>query len=537
MKSSFLVWAAFIAAPLTMQAASADGVAAQDTDAKIKNLETQIQELSKQIDDLKQSAARKAAEDRMQREETEAKAAPAPKDAVKVSLKNGRPAIASADGNFTAEIRALMQFDAAYYQQNAAAKGLPASYGPDLSSGGNFRRAQIGLRGTLFGDWSYNFTYDFGGSAVETGGHIYTAYLQYDGLAPFALRIGAYAPPAGIEDGTSASDLMFLERNSPANLARSITGSPGRDAVSAIYAGKRLFAAVSLTGGKVQDSAVYDEQQAVLGRVSGLLYDDKDFSLLVGANGTYVFKLPDAAANDAGGRHSVKLSDYPELAVDSTASKLVNTGSLAADHYAMWGLEAAGRFRNVYAQGGYFAYYVDRTQTAYTAFTGPGASDTVVVHPGDDRFSGWYLQASWTLTGEPRTYNAANGAFAMPKPARPFSLKNGGWGAWELAARYSRLDLNDRAEDTASVITGWTGAGSKTYTYYNTVRGGKQKAATIGLNWYPNRAVRFLLDYQWIDIDRLQTPGTVTTTGISGLPAVLADQKVQMLSLRTQIAM
>ena len=49
------------------------------------------------------------------------------------------------------------------------------------------------------------------------------------------------------------------------------------------------------------------------------------------------------------------------------------------------------------------------------------------------------------ITGEQRLYNASTAAFDGPAVAHPFSLSDGGWGAWELAARYSDADLNFNA--------------------------------------------------------------------------------------------
>jgi phosphate-selective porin OprO/OprP len=534
MKPSVLMLATMLAAPFAVPPALA-GDPPADKDAKIKALEEQIQTLSDQVHDLKRSTSDQYADTQNQQA-----------SAVKVTIVGGRPSISSADGDFTAVIRALVQFDSGYYAQSAAAKALPSAYGPDLSSGSNFRRANLGIQGKLFGDWSYNFTYDFAGSGTEAAGHIQSVYLQYDGLAPWAFRAGAFPPPASLEDGTSSSDTLFLERNAPANLQRSIAGGDGRDAVTIQYAGSELFAALSFTGGKVQDSAVFDEQQALLGRVSDLIWSDADFKLLLGANGAYVFKLPDTVANGgsvlettagATALHSLTLSDYPELTVDSTASKLVTTGALAANHYAQWGLEAAGSYQNIYAQAGYFAYYVDRAAVSYKTYTSASTTATTQVRPDDNSFSGWYVQASWILTGETRGYKAENGAFSAPKPAKPFSLKDGGWGAWEIAARFSDLNLNDNTGDDASVITGWTATSTKTYTFYNTVRGGKQKIVSLGLNWYPNSSVRVLLDYQWIDINRLQTPGTVATTATPALPASAASQKINAFALRVQFAL
>jgi phosphate-selective porin OprO/OprP len=503
-------------------------------DAKIQALEEQVQDLSAQIQDLKRSSSDEYADIQNQQSQ-----------AVKVTINNGRPTITSADGDFSAAIRALVQFDTAYYMQGGSAKTLPAPFGPDLSSGSNFRRVYLGLQGKLFGDWSYNLNFDFGGSGgTETPGHVQSVYLQYDGFAPWAFRVGAYPPPANIEDGTSSGDTIFLERNSPSNLQRGLAGGDGRDAVSILYTGDRLFGAASLTGGKVQDSAVFDEQQAALGRISYLLWSSPEAHFLIGANGTYIFKLPDAVPNGspnlgntpgAAALNSVTLSDPPELTVDSGGIKLANTGALSADHLTQWGLETAGNLSSFYAQAGYYSFQVNRTPVAFKTFTSATSSTTSIVHPNNNTFSAWYVQATWFLTGESRTYNPATGAFAPPKPADPFHLTKGGWGAWELAARYSDLNLNSHALDTASAITNWTTAGAQTYTFYNTARGGDQKIITAGLNWYPNNAVRFALDYQWIDVSRLQTPGTVTVTGTTPvLPALNGGQKLQTIAFRAQ---
>ncbi len=508
--------------------------AASDTEARIQALESEIQDLSNKMLELKRSTENQNADAQKQQA-----------SAVKVTITNGRPTISSADGNFTASLRGTLQADWGYYSQSAAAKGLPAAYGPDLSSGTNLRRAELGIQGKVFGEWSYFFLYEFGNPSTEAPGHILYSYLQYDGLAPWAFRVGVYAPPANLDDSTAAADLMFLERNAPSNMQRGIAGSEGRDAISILYMGERVFGALSYTGGKVQDGPVFDEQQALLGRVAYMAYADAEAHLLIGANGTYVFKLPDGVASGSatlattpGGTalNCITLSDLPEISVDSNAVKLVNTGSLPAKHVLQWGVETAGNYRNFYGQAGYYGFQVDRTPVAYAAYSGASTSATTVVHPGDNRFSAWYVQASWIMTGESKGYNPASGAFTSPKPAQPFSLSNGGWGAWELAARYSDLNLNDHVNDASNVITNWTGVSTRTYTYYNTVRGGDQRIVTVGLNWYPNNNVRFAFDYQLIDVSRLQTPSAVTTAVTPALPEVNGGQNLQTMAARMQIA-
>jgi phosphate-selective porin OprO/OprP len=418
------------------------------------------------------------------------------------SFANGRPMVQSPDGRFTFSVRGLGQLDMGYYDQDESANRLAAANGPSLGSGANFRRAQLGIAGKLFGDWSYLFNYEFGGSSgTEQQGRVQSLYLQYDGLKPLAFRVGAYPPPAGIEDGTGAADTIFIERNSPAEIARSLAGGDGRDAVTALYAGDALFAALSYTGGKTTDSAVFGEQTALLGRVSDLVYSDNDASLLVGAMGAYVFN-PAFNASGPASTHTVTLSTWPELTVDSTGARLVSTGAINAEHASAWGVEAAGQWRGLYAQGGYFGYEIERAGSTLS----------------DPDFDGWYLQTAWVLTGETRKYNKANGAYSAPKPSIPFSLAGGGMGAWEVALRYSDLDLNYNEGGVGSAAPA------------DGVRGGEQKILTAGINWYPNSLVRFLLNWEHVDIDRIGTTAIPVTANAD------VGQTIDIFALRTQVA-
>jgi phosphate-selective porin OprO/OprP len=79
---------------------------------------------------------------------------------------------------------------------------------------------------------------------------------------------------------------------------------------------------------------------------------------------------------------------------------------------------------------------------------------------------------SWFMTGESRNYKADKGIFDILVPQKPFSLTTGGLGAWELAVRYSEIDLNDDG-----------------------VSGGRERDVTAGLNWYPNPYIRFMANY------------------------------------------
>ena len=71
------------------------------------------------------------------------------------------------------------------------------------------------------------------------------------------------------------------------------------------------------------------------------------------------------------------------------------------------------------------------------------------------------------------------------KPRRPFSIENDTWGALEIKAHYSELDLD---EDT---FTG--GANSFADP---TIAAEEATAWAVGFNWYLNQNVKLVLDYE-----------------------------------------
>ncbi len=124
------------------------------------------------------------------------------------------------------------------------------------------------------------------------------------------------------------------------------------------------------------------------------------------------------------------------------------------------------------------------------------------------KFQGGYAEAAYVLTGETRPYNAGSASYGGIAPADPFSLSGGGWGAWEIAGRYSTIDLNDRLAAA------------------NGVAGGRQTVYTLALNWYINRNVRLMFDYLHGNIARQVSP---TNFGDAG-------SKFNAIAMRTQVA-
>ncbi len=101
---------------------------------------------------------------------------------------------------------------------------------------------------------------------------------------------------------------------------------------------------------------------------------------------------------------------------------------------------------------------------------------------GDPGFVGYHVTASWALTGEMRAYNRRAGVFGPLPISR--SVYSGGRGAWELAARWSELDMNDGLVD-----------------------GGRSQIASLGVNWWLTPFFQFSINYRHIELDRLGTTG------------------------------
>jgi len=121
----------------------------------------------------------------------------------------------------------------------------------------------------------------------------------------------------------------------------------------------------------------------------------------------------------------------------------------------------------------------------------------------------------WTLTGESRKYIPETGSYSAIIPDRPFSLAEGGWGAWELGARLSYIDLN------GNFTAGLPLAGQP-----SAVAGGKQTSFTLGLNWYVNSNMRFMLNYVHADIDKKSLTAPSNPVGAA----------VDAIALRSQVA-
>jgi phosphate-selective porin OprO/OprP len=138
----------------------------------------------------------------------------------------------------------------------------------------------------------------------------------------------------------------------------------------------------------------------------------------------------------------------PEFAL--TRGSLTDTGALAGvEAYTNVNLEVAYMNGPVLLR----AQQVTRSNDAPTLL--------------DPEFKGVAVEGAWVLTGERQRYSVGGGTFGEIRPDR-----DNAFGAWEIAARYSTLDLLDGA-----------------------VLGGEQSNMTVGVNWYATRNIRVSVNY------------------------------------------
>jgi phosphate-selective porin OprO/OprP len=448
----------------------------------------------------------------------------AAQDASRVTLAKARPTITSADGRSSISLRSVIQLDAAHYDEGGdggatdyrrgsvgATANRESAAARDFSDGAYFRRARFGFEGTLARDFTYRVIAELGGSGTEGPTRINDFWLGYSGFGPFTLQVGAFSPAANMDDGTSVESSLFIERASPAELSRTLGGADGRIGIGVRGSGSRWMSALTLTTRTVNDAEVFDSQLAAVGRFGGLIATSADYNLHAGLSGTWVFQPPgQGPAAAATQRHLLRFRDRPEIRVDST--RLIDTGSIDADSAYVYGLEAGATWKNWYLQGETFRYGIERT-----------AATAVLPDP---TFEGFYVQGSWILTGETRRYDAASGAFQSPRPFIPFTSA-GGPGAWELALRYSHLDLDFHSGLAGTAATA------------DAIRGGVQDIWTFGVNWYVNPNVKLMLNWLHVDVDRLNPagPGNLTPFGAApGTPPIGVEigQDLDIYGLRTQ---
>lgn len=375
------------------------------------------------------------------KQQVEKAVAEATKDIPEVNTK-GKLEIKSKDGDFKWRLKGRIHVNAGVYGDDTADSGQST----DFQNGAEMRRARLALEATLWRYWGLKLQYDFAAGAGTAG--LRDAYITYynDAAWPVLVTVGQFKEYLGLESLGSSNDITFIERALP---SRAFSPPDARRlGIGLRTHGHDLWTLGMGFYGKNADSedlggAPVDQDNPFVfaGRVTlSPIHTESQF-VHFGFGGSYL--APD---------NTTRIRERPELRPGT--QRLVDTGLLAnVDNVTRLVAEAAGGYGPFSLQGEYTYADVDRKN----GFSNPN-------------FDGWYIQGSWILTGESREYEFEDGIFKNPKPAS--IVGQGGIGAWEIAARYSQIDLNSKD-----------------------INGGREENFTIGLNWYPAPNFKFMANY------------------------------------------
>lgn len=355
-----------------------------------------------------------------------------------ISAGKGGFLLTSPDGNFVFRVRGYLQTDGRFFFDQSS----PAFDTFVL------RRVRPIFEGTVYKYFDFRIMPDFGGGTTV----LQEAYLDAKFHPKFKIRFGKAKTPFGLERLQSGTDIIFIERSQATNLV------PNRDL--------GIYAFGDLGGDRVSYAAgIFN---GVLDLGSGDIDsggDSKDFAgrIFVRPVASLGVGIATTIGNQDGTLTSPGLPSYR------------TQGQLTWFRYGVGltsdvtTLAAGRRFRlspqATYYKGpfGLLAEYVTSSQEVING-----------VHSADIRNEAWNLTAHYVLTGEPAGYRGV-------APENSFDPTAGKLGAWEIAFRYSQLDID---KDAFPFFADPATSASQAKNF-----GG-------GLNWYLNKNAKFMFNYE-----------------------------------------
>jgi len=394
------------------------------------------------------------------------------------------PRYRTEDGNFNIGVGTLLQLDAGTYSQNA--QGGPATtqaLQPDLEPGIKARRGILLVSALLYQDFIFFGAHDFFDTGDVAQDGLRSALVAYRGLDPLWFLVGQQTISPPLDASTFSSRRMFMEEAMSSGAFGFAPGTPSLG-VSSLYRTKHNYVRLGLHSVPAKEIGGDSEGYGLHGRATWAPIAERTEALHFGVAGYW--RKPTVTRGEAGGRE--RFNARSELRIDDTS--FVDTGSIKrVDSYYYGALELLGVY-------GSFAFQAEYQRLEIERYNGP--HDTAF---RDLSFNGYYVQGSYYLTGESPNYYSRFATLWRVQPFNEFDLETGGWGAFEVAARFSHIDLDDGVNDLV----------------HGGIRGGTANNITLGLNWYPTALVRLSLNYVHSDIDNLSNTGLSEGEVIDGI--------------------
>jgi len=387
--------------------------------------------------------------------------------------------------DFTFHAGFRFQLDTAYWTQTSAS--LKAAQLGDLQDGTFFRRVRPSFDGTMWEIIEYNVEPAF--EQVQNGVPNFDDVSVSISKLPIigTVRIGHQKVPQGFEGDmySSSKAMTFLERSAYTdafyeNFATGISATNAFLDQRMTYAAMAYFQDNNPINSNTNNAVFFGDGVAgYTGRLTGLPLWENDGRcfLHLGVSGTWRNNarpgqdLADPRLDRFRARPQLRdaIGDYGNGVLSGNSSRMVDTGTFPSTSTGILGLEL------FYVMGPFSFQSEYAWATAHSVFFGGK-------NIGEVGFGGGYVQVSYFLTGENRIYDrrfGREGTTYISRPYTPFWLvrdDEGGlsWGrgAWELAARYNYLNLNDAP-----------------------IHGGELDGLELGVNWYLNTNLKFQFMY------------------------------------------
>jgi phosphate-selective porin OprO/OprP len=441
------------------------------------------------------------------------------KSAVTAKIGNGGGIVfENGDKTASVSIGGRVQADYRAFNNGASNKTTNANLVKGNSSSSNeadtfdIRRARIEIKGQLFDTYSFLVSENLTGSNGNASASLDQAWLNIAWWKQAQFRFGQFKAPMNLEKMTSSNFIDFQERSVVNQLA------PNEERGAMIWGTPMAGTTygLSLTTGNGQNSNNRDT------RVDGFEYTGRgtanfaeimgssDAVYHVGASASYV-ELP-------------KSGNSPSSTGSTTNATqlLANTNSLRTESRGINFLTLP-TFNNVvdvdndiqrtrYGLEGVIAQGPVKFQTEWLRNQFKG--DTSTTQSFNNNIDSWYVEALWLITGESYASAYKDGAFGNIKPKNDFEWGKGP-GAWEVGARYSRLDAKDFGE-FAKANGGTVGSVGTINLTTSTL---EADTWTAGLKWILNANSRLMIDYSYTDFD---TPIQISNNFVDNEKAITA---------------
>jgi phosphate-selective porin len=365
----------------------------------------------------------------------------------------GRDATGSANGADTGyptlNWSGFLQVDTGWIYQDRENKTTVGEV--TLSTG--LRRVRLRADGNIQEATSYVIDLDFAASGHPSFRNVGLTFHDVPVLQD--LELGLLKTPFGMDAMTSGRELMFMERQMPFALVpfrQVMIGARGSSEDKTVSWGGAVYRMPTDSFG------VYEGGSggiAVAGRVTTALFYKDDGATVLHIGGGYSVGSP--------GNGVVRYRIQPgffthDQGTDGndpgTVPVFLDTGNIQASTFNLFNLEAGMNLGAVHI-------VAEMRWAMVNQNTGPSVT-----------FPGFYVQASYVLTGENHRYSRERAVFQRVIPKRPFERgKRTGFGAWEAALGYSMLDLNQK-----------------------NIAGGRGEELALGLNWYLTRNAKLQLN-------------------------------------------